>query len=58
MFVIQEKLRGDGFKSGGWHTFNARFKTKEEAQAALDKTPMNKGMRIAEEYTVTRYKAV
>ena len=34
------------------------YMTLEAAKAARDKMPMNHGIRIAEAYTVTRYKPV
>ena len=53
MFVIQDKFRDKWFLRSG-----PKYKTLDEARAALEKLPMNHSCRIAEEYTVTRYKAV
>jgi len=41
-----------------WHTMTPAYMTLEAAKAARDKLHMNQGIRIAEAYTVTRYKPV
>lgn len=41
-----------------WGTTGNRYPTLKEAQSAFDSLPIKHGYRIAEEYTVTRYKAV
>lgn len=65
MYVIQYRTRGDGFKPGTWQPccvggVPERYATLAEAQAAYDGLPrvMWPDYRIAEEYTVTRYKPV
>jgi hypothetical protein len=65
MYVIQYHARGNGFKSGSWIPLTLggvpkRYPTLAQAQSAFN--GMN-GLdridcRIAEEYTVVRYKAV
>jgi len=56
MYVIQHRVRS----SDNWETFTERYPTLEAAQAAFDKLSglLKAGSRIAEEYTVTRYKSV
>ena len=54
MFVLQWRVK-DWDK---WNTCDARYKTLAEARAALNSKPCKIGYRIAEEYTVVRYKAV
>jgi hypothetical protein len=61
MFVIQERVPSWGNK---WEVLNLlkyprKFKTLKEAQDVLDSFPklQKVNCRIAEEYTVTRYKA-
>jgi len=65
MYVIQYFIRGNGFKPGAWHVCFAdgapkRYPTLGQAKTAFD--GMNRldriDKRIAEEYMVTRYKAV
>lgn len=40
-----------------WTTYT-EFDTMEEAQAAYDSLPIKSGYRIAEAYTVVRYKEI
>ena len=55
MYVIQERFK----EWDRWETIPyRRFKTLEEARAALSEFPKLSVYRIAEEYTVTKYKAV
>lgn len=55
-YVLQSKPHTWGSK---WITWgDRRFSSLEEAQAALDALPFRDGYRIAEAYTVTRYKPV
>jgi len=59
VFVIQEKVRP--WKSEYEKPYpHQRYKTLEEARTAFDSLPkiIQVNSRIAEEYTVTRYKAV
>jgi len=60
MFVIQERIHAWNDKK--YRTLhNHRCKTVEEARAVLETRPYKSfasQYRIAEEYTVTRYKAV
>ena len=65
MYVIQYFTRGNGFKSGSWLPCTTggvpkRYPTLEQAQDAFN--ALNRldriDKRIAEEYTVVRYKAV
>lgn len=65
MYVIQYRTRGDGFKPGSWQPccvggVPERNVTLLEAQAAYDALPrvLRPDYRIAEAYTVTRYKPV
>ena len=58
MYVLQYYTRGDGFKPGTWHTCTDKFKTVEEVQKILNQKLIKSDYRIAEEYTITRYKAV
>ncbi len=41
-----------------WETVSRRYDTYEEAEAARQKMPAPSCYRVAESYTVTRYKAV
>ena len=41
-----------------WLTMAPAYMTLEAAKAARSHMPMNQGIRIAEAYTVTRYKPV
>ena len=55
-FVIQMKKKP---WDTAWVTIQAlQFDTLEEAMEAFDKLPIKADHRIAETYTVTRYKAV
>lgn len=56
MYVIQERFR----EWDKWETqhYKGRFKTLPEAKAALSTMPFPSQCRVAQEYTVTRYKAV
>lgn len=55
-YVIQSKAKP---WSSTWTTWtNRRFETLEEAKAAFAALPIKAGHRIAEAYTVTRYKPV
>lgn len=54
MFVIQWRVHD----WDRWTTGSKRYPTLKEAHMAYDKLPIKAGHRIAEEYTVTRYKAV
>ncbi len=55
-FVIQSKARP---WDTTWQTWtNRRFATLEEARAAFAELPIKADHRIAEAYTVTRYKPV
>ena len=61
MYVIQRKY----LKSDKWSVLHSygnggRIETMEEARSILDKMSKVEGIffRVAEEYTVTRYKAV
>ena len=54
MYVHQRRFH-EGDK---WEVLYGQYKTLSEAQAALEKRPDKKLCRIAEEYTVVRYKAV
>jgi hypothetical protein len=65
MYVIQYFTRGNGFKSGSWLPcaiggVPRRYPTLEQAKTAFN--GLNRldriDKRIAEEYTVIRYKAV
>ena len=63
MFVIQYFTRGDGFKPGTWDAFHEygqpkKYETLEQARAAFNRMGFTADCRIAEEYTVTRYKAI
>ena len=56
MYVIQERTKPWENK---WVTLELyRFETLERAMEILNKLPMKQNYRIAEEYTVTRYKPV
>ena len=57
MYVIQERRRQWLDKWDKVHSFG-RFKEIAEARAVIDKQPIKSMYRIAEEYTVVRYKAV
>lgn len=55
-YVIQSKAHS---WETTWTTWtNRRFGTLAEAQAAFDKLPIKADHRIAEAYTVVRYKPV
>ncbi len=55
-FVIQSKVHP---WDTTWNTWtNRRFATLEEAQAAFEALPVKTDHRIAEAYTVVRYKPV
>ncbi|MDD3020909.1 MAG: hypothetical protein PHX61_08035 [Alphaproteobacteria bacterium] len=41
-----------------WAAAPKRYPTLKEAQAAFDALPIKYGYRIAEEYTVVRYKPI
>lgn len=56
MYVIQYLSYPDW--ENKWVAGKTKYKTLEEAQAAYDALPIKYGHRIAEEYTVTRYKVV
>lgn len=65
MYVIQYRTRGDGFKPATWQPccvggVPERYTTLAEALTAYDALPhvLWPDYRIAEEYTVTRYKPV
>lgn len=55
-YVIQSKAKPWDTKWNTWS--NRRFATLEEAQAFFDALPVKADHRIAEAYTVTRYKPV
>lgn len=55
-FVIQSKAHSWSTKWDTWT--NRRFDTLEEARAAFAALPIKADHRIAEAYTVTRYKPV
>lgn len=53
-YVLQmQKSRWDK-----WETVSQEYGTLEEARAELERKSIKIGYRIAEAYTVTRYKAV
>ena len=54
MYVLQRRFR----EWDKWDTLYGRYKTLCEARETLEKRPDKTLCRIAEEYTVTRYKAV
>lgn len=54
-YVLQYKKYPHG---GGWVTFDRKYDTYEEAEAARQKTLTPSSYRVAESYTVVRYKAV
>lgn len=54
MYVIQYRIH----EWDKWETSSRRYPTFEEAQTVFNALPIKAGHRIAEEYTVTRYKAV
>ncbi len=54
MYVLQYRVR----EWDKWETMLDKFPTIEKAQAELAKQPIKSMFRIAEEYTVVRYKAV
>ncbi len=57
MYIIQRRIPDHG----NWYSFSEhRYPTLEQAQMAFDKLHKRPEAvyRIAEEYTVTRYKAV
>lgn len=55
-YVIQSKVHS---WDTTWTTWpNRRFDTLEEARAAFEALPIKADHRIAEAYTVTRYKPV
>lgn len=56
MFVIQYLTYPEWHHK--WAAAPERYSTLEEAKAAFDKLPMKCGYRIAEEYTVIRYKPI
>jgi hypothetical protein len=58
MYVLQYYTRGDGFKPGTWTVCSEEFKAVEDVQKLLDQQPFKSEYRIAETYTVVRYKAV
>ncbi|KAF5034209.1 hypothetical protein DSECCO2_598570 [anaerobic digester metagenome] len=63
MFVIQYYIRGNGFKPGTWepfyeHGLPKQYATLDEVEKAFNRMALTADCRIAEEYTVTRYKAV
>ena len=55
-YVIQSKTHSWETKWNTWK--NRRFDTLEEAKAFFDTLPTKADHRIAEAYTVTRYKPV
>lgn len=57
MYVIQERVKpwSDKYET---LKYLPRYSTLAEARAALEKRSFKSMCRIAEEYTVTRYKAV
>ena len=59
MFVIQEKVK-PWLNTWQLSMGYTKFKTAEEAQAAIEKLPalLQPSHRVAEEYTVTRYKPI
>lgn len=54
MYVLQMRVQ----PRKKWETVSKRFATVEEAEAALKSRPIQSIYRIAEEYTVVRYKEV
>ncbi len=63
MFVIQYYVRGDGFKPGSWEAFHEFgqpkwYATLDDAEKDFNRMRLTPDCRIAEEYTVTRYKPV
>ena len=65
MYVIQYFVHGNGFKPGSWYPCTVgdipkRYQTLEQAQAAFNSLSRLDRIdkRIAEEYTVIRYKVV
>lgn len=58
MFVIQWLARGDGFKPSHWELTGETFDSIDDAKAAFAKKFPQCSYRIAESYTVTRYKPV
>ena len=56
MYVIQYLTAPEWHHK--WAAESKRYPTLEEAKAAFDKLPMKSGYRIAEEYTVIRYKPI
>ena len=54
MFVLQQRIR----EWDKWTTLYKRYPTYAEAEKALEQMPFRITYRIAEEYTVTRFKAV
>ena len=55
MYVLQWRVHHWENK---WTTGRKKYPTLKEAQDAFDNLPFKSDYRIAEEYTVTRYKAV
>ena len=63
MFVIQYRVRGDGFKPGRWEAFHEfgqpkQYATLGDAEKAFNRMGFTADCRIAEEYTIIRYKPV
>lgn len=56
MFVIQYLTNPSWHNK--WAPTDKRFPTLAEAQAAYNALPFKPGYRIAEEYTVVRYKVI
>jgi hypothetical protein len=54
MYVLQYRVHS----WDKWDPLSKRYPTVEEAKAELAKQPFKSMFRIAEEYTVVRYKAV
>ena len=62
MYVLQYYIRGNGFKPGTWHVrtnggIPVKYKSLSEAKTAYENLLDKPSYRIAEEYTVVRYKA-
>jgi hypothetical protein len=55
MYVLQYRVH---HWDTTWKAGAKRYPTYEEVKAAYDKLPFKSDYRVAEEYTVVRYKAV
>lgn len=51
-------LQFQKFQWSKWETLLPGYDTLDEAEAAFERQPIKTGWRIAEAYTVTRYKPV